>query len=147
MWKASLVQLPFALWLYRGIEQLPLAAEENHDAKQDMPRGILSGLVTLILCAFLSVAPSAGMAPGAAAVGRSNEPLFLGFHTIIFAYGRQIYSLSRAGYFPAWLSVTRRLAVGTALDGGARVRRGGWYPGVSDDRGAVEAFVGRFLER
>jgi ethanolamine permease len=28
------------------------------------------------------------------------------FHAIIFAYGRQIYSLSRAGYFPHFLSVT-----------------------------------------
>src|SRR5204863_259327 len=45
------------------------------------------------------------------------------FHAIIFAYGRQIYSLSRAGYFPTWLSVThgkretphRALAVGSAL--------------------------------
>src|SRR5262249_12685580 len=32
--------------------------------------------------------------------------LIASFHTIIFAYGRQIYSLSRAGYFPTWLSVT-----------------------------------------
>jgi amino acid transporter len=32
--------------------------------------------------------------------------LIASFHTIIFAYGRQIYSLSRAGYFPRWLSVT-----------------------------------------
>ena len=86
--------------------------------------------------------------PGAAKVGASNEPLFLGFqtifgaglkarmlalaacagliasfHTIIFAYGRQIYSLSRAGYFPTWLSVThgtretpqRALLAGSAL--------------------------------
>jgi len=32
--------------------------------------------------------------------------LIASFHTIIYAYGRQIYSLSRAGYFPQWLSVT-----------------------------------------
>ena len=34
--------------------------------------------------------------------------LIASFHTIIFAYGRNIYSLSRAGYFPKWLSVTHR---------------------------------------
>src|SRR4051794_15218016 len=28
---AAISQLPFALWLYLGIEQLPLAAEESHD--------------------------------------------------------------------------------------------------------------------
>ena len=127
---------------------MPLAAEESHDPKHDMPRGILYGLLTLIVCSFLTVVLSAGIAPGVAQVGTSNEPLFLGFqtifgaglkarvlalaacagliasfHTIIFAYGRQIYSLSRAGYFPTWLSVThgrretphRALLAGSAL--------------------------------
>lgn len=146
--RATLLELPFALWLYLGIEQLPLAAEESHDPKQDMPRGILSGLATLIVVSFLTVVLSVGIAPGWAKVAASNEPLFLGFqtifglglkarilalvactglvasfHTIIFAYGRQIYSLSRAGYFPTWLSVThgtretphRALLAGSAL--------------------------------
>jgi ethanolamine permease len=123
--------LPFALWVYLGIEQLPLAAEEAHDPVRDMPKGILLALATLILFAFLTVILNAGIAPGVRAVGRSNEPLFLAFrtifgngatarvlallgcaglvasfHAIIFAYGRQIYSLSRAGYFPTWLSLT-----------------------------------------
>jgi ethanolamine permease len=145
---SALIELPFALWLYLGIEQLPLAAEESHDPAKDMPRGILSGLATLIAISFLTVVLSAGIAPGAAKIATSNEPLFLGFqtifgqglktrmlaliactgliasfHTIIFAYGRQIYSLSRAGYFPTWLSVThgrrrtpqRALLAGSAL--------------------------------
>jgi len=124
-----LAALPFALWLYLGIEQLPLAAEECHDPARDMPKAILWGLVTLIICSFLTVYASAAIPPGASAVGASQEPLFLGFestfgssakllgviactgliasfHGIIYAYGRQIYSLSRAGYFPRWLSQT-----------------------------------------
>ncbi|WP_242671253.1 amino acid permease [Hylemonella gracilis] len=32
--------------------------------------------------------------------------LIASFHTIIYAQGRQIYSLSRAGYFPRALSIT-----------------------------------------
>jgi ethanolamine permease len=32
--------------------------------------------------------------------------LVASFHTILFAKGRQIYSLSRAGYFPRFLSLT-----------------------------------------
>jgi ethanolamine permease len=32
--------------------------------------------------------------------------LIASFHTIIYAMGRQVYSLSRAGYFPRGLSVT-----------------------------------------
>ena len=138
--------LPFALWVYLGIEQLPLAAEEAHDPARDMPKGMLLGLATLIVFAFLTVILNAGIAPGAGEVGRSNEPLFLGlrtifgnsatarllaligctgllasFHAIIFAYGRQIYSLSRAGYFPTWLSVThdRRQTPDRALIAGS----------------------------
>jgi len=129
-WKGSLAALPFALWLYLGIEQLPLAAEESHDPCRDMPKGILYGLLTLIVCSFLTMILSAAIAPGAAKLGASQEPLVLSFqtiagsqwtklfatvacigliasfHTILYAYGRQIYSLSRAGYFPQWLSVT-----------------------------------------
>ncbi len=129
--RGVLAALPFAIWFYLAIEQLPLAAEEAHTPQRDLPRGILLGLATLVACSFLTLVLSAGLAPGAAALGRSDEPLFeslraifgdgLGtdalalvavaglvasFHTIIFAYGRQIYSLSRAGYFPRWLSVT-----------------------------------------
>ena len=147
-WLGVLTALPFALWVYLGIEQLPLAAEESHDPVRDMPKGILLGLITLILCSFLTVILNAGIPPGASKVGVSTEPLFLGFraifgagmgsrvlalfactgllasfHTIIYAYGRQIYSLSRAGYFPSWLSVThgarktphRALVAGSAL--------------------------------
>lgn len=123
--------LPFAIWFYLAIEELPLAAEEAHDPKRDMPRGILLGLLTLVVCAFLTLFLNSSIAPGAAVLGDSEEPLFAGFttifgegigtkllaliavtglvasfHTIIFAYGRQIYSLSRAGYFPRWLSLT-----------------------------------------
>ena len=123
--------LPFAIWFYLAIEQLPLAAEESHDPKRDMPRGLLWGIATLILASLLTLFLNAGIAPGAAAVGASEEPLSLGFrtilgdgvgatllalaavagliascHAIIYAYGRNIFSLSRAGYYPHWMSVT-----------------------------------------
>jgi ethanolamine permease len=123
--------IPFAIWFFLAIEELPLAAEESHDPVRDIPRATIYGLMTLIAAAFLTLFLNAGIAPGAAAVGESNEPLFLAFktifgdgtaasllaliavtglvasfHTIIFAFGRNIFSLSRAGYFPRWLSVT-----------------------------------------
>ena len=41
-----LAALPFAVWLYLAIEQLPLAAEESHDPKKDMPKGLLLGIAT-----------------------------------------------------------------------------------------------------
>jgi ethanolamine permease len=133
-WRGVLRALPFALWVYLGIEQLPLAAEEAHDPARDMPKAMLLGLATLVVFAFLTIVLNAGIAPGAAQVGRSGEPLFVAlrtvfgngatarilalagcagliasFHAILFAYGRQIYSLSRAGYFPVWLSVTHKV--------------------------------------
>ncbi|HKZ74805.1 MAG TPA: amino acid permease [Steroidobacteraceae bacterium] len=129
--------LPFAVWLFLAIEQLPLAAEETHDPKQDMPKGLILGMATLVVSAFLTMFLNAGVGSteegkmhGAFTLGGSLEPLLDGFrvtiggfgakalallavigliasfHTIIFAYGRQIFSLSRAGYFPQALSVT-----------------------------------------
>jgi ethanolamine permease len=130
-WMGMASALPFAIWFYLAIEELPLAAEESHDPKRDMPKGIMFGLLTLIITAFLVLFLNAGIAPGAEVVGSSDEPLFLGFqtifgsgigskmlaliavagliasfHTIIFAYGRNIYSLSRSGYLPKILSIT-----------------------------------------
>ena len=142
---ATLWALPFAVWLFLAIEQLPLAAEESHDPKRDMPRGIILGILTLIVSAFCVLFLNSGVSPGAFGLSTSAEPLLDGFraiyggglanvlaliaviglvasfHTIIFAYGRQIYSLSRAGYFPPALSVTHgtRKTPHVALVGGA----------------------------
>ena len=126
-----LASLPFAVWLFLAIEQLPLAAEESVDPKRDMPKGILLGMATLVVSAFMIVLlnPSV-VGVGSHKLGSSLEPLLDGFravygdvgvtvlgiaaltgliasfHTILYAQGRQIYSLSRAGYFPTKLSIT-----------------------------------------
>jgi ethanolamine permease len=126
----ALAALPFAVWLFLAIEQLPLAAEESVDPKKDMPTGIILGMFTLIVSAFMILWLNPSVPNGTFALGKSTEPLLDGFraiygsdiarllalvavvgliasfHTIIFAKGRQIYSLSRAGYFPRWLSIT-----------------------------------------
>ncbi len=52
-WTAVGAALPFAIWLYLAIEQLPLAAEESVDIKRDMPRGLIWGLATLVLTGVL----------------------------------------------------------------------------------------------
>jgi ethanolamine permease len=131
--------LPFAIWFYLAIEELPLAAEESHDPRRDIPKGTLYGLLTLIVTAFLVLFLNTGVTgvdpdttvEGVAGIAASGEPLLDGFrvifgsetaaallglfaltgliasfHTIIFAYGRNIFSLSRAGYFPHFLSIT-----------------------------------------
>lgn len=126
-----LATLPFAVWLFLAIEQVPLAAEESVDPKKDLPRGILLGFATLLLSAFMIVLLNPSVVGiGSYALGSSLEPLLDGFraiygdagavilglvaltgliasfHTILYAQGRQVYSLSRAGYFPSALSVT-----------------------------------------
>ena len=160
--------LPFALWVYLGIEQLPLTAEESRDPGRDMPRGIFWSLGTLIVCSLLTPILSGSIPPGARKVGESQEPLFLGFqtifgagigsrllalcavtgliasfHAIIYAYGRQIYSLARAGYFPSWLSKTHgsrqtphcALIVGAVL--GYSAALGIWIAGANSKAGAI----------
>jgi ethanolamine permease len=134
-----LAALPFAVWLFLAIEQLPLAAEESADPKKDMPKGLIYGMATLmgsaLLITFLNSgvgSPDADKMHGAFSLSGSGEPLLDGFrviygtglakllaflavigliasfHTIIYAYGRQIYSLSRAGYYLGFMSITHQ---------------------------------------
>ncbi|WP_125130355.1 amino acid permease [Microbacterium sp. 10M-3C3] len=126
-----LFALPFAMWFFLGIEELPLAAEESHNPVRDIPRagfwarGTL--IVTGLLVLFFNTALLGAEDTGAADQG---EPLLNGFRAmvgdqaaavlalfaligllaslqgIMFAYGRNMYSLSRAGYYPRFLSLT-----------------------------------------
>ena len=130
-WTGVFASLPFAIWFLLAIEQLPLAAEESHDPQKDMPKGLLWGILTLLILGFGTLLFNTAIPPGANKLGASAQPLLDGlvgifgegigtkflallavagliasFHTIIYAYGRNIYSLSRAGYFPRWLSIT-----------------------------------------
>jgi ethanolamine permease len=152
-WKGVLATLPFAVWLFLAIEQLPLAAEESADPKKDMPKGLILGMLTLMVSALLITFLNAsvgstdeGKMHGAFSLATSGEPLLDGFrvlygsgaaktlallatigliasfHTIIYAYGRQIYSLARAGYYLPFMSLTSAkkvphmaLFMGTAL--------------------------------
>jgi len=123
--------IPFAIWFYLAIEELPLAAEESHDPKRDIPRATLWGITTLVVTGALTFLLNGAVDGGAKSIGLSATPLFDGFKavfgdnagaailaligligliasffTIIYAYGRNTYSLSRAGYFPHFLSLT-----------------------------------------
>ena len=128
-WLGVLYALPFAMWFFLGIEELPLAAEEAHNPQKDIPRAGIVGLLTLCgtgaIVFFLNPAVT-----GSEALGASGEPLLDGFRQflsadlaallslfaligllaslqgIMFAYGRNMYSLSRAGYYPKVLSIT-----------------------------------------
>jgi len=173
-WGGVLASLPFAVWLFLAIEELPLAAEESVDPKVDMPKGLIFGMFTLMFSALMIMLLNAsigsveeGKLHGSFSLGTSAEPLLDGFrvvydtdlakllalfavigliasfHTIIFAFGRQIYSLSRAGYYPAVLSVTHgsrktpHLALFTGAGLGLLVIMVVWFALGAEKGGAV----------
>jgi len=126
-----LFALPYAMWFFLGIEELPLAAEESHNPVRDIPRAGLIARTTLIVTGLLVLFLNTALI-GSEAAGTAGEPLLDGFRAmvgdgaaavlalaalvgllaslqgIMFAYGRNMYSLSRAGYYPKVLSLTGR---------------------------------------
>lgn len=130
-WYGVFAALPFAIWFYLAIEELPLAAEETIDTVKDMPKVLILGIFTLLALSLFTLVINSGIAGGAQAIGSSGAPLNDGFiaifgegattvvltlialtglvasfHTIIYAYGRVLFALSRAGYIPRWISIT-----------------------------------------
>ena len=124
-----LFALPFAMWFFLGIEELPLAAEESHNPTRDIPKAGIWARGTLIVTGLLVLFLNTGVL-GAEVTGVSGEPLLDGFRAIVgdqlaavlalfalvgllaslqgimLAYGRNMYSLSRAGYYPKFFSLT-----------------------------------------
>lgn len=122
MWAA----LPFAIWFFLAIEGVPLAAEETSDPARNVPRGIIAAIgVLLVACGVVLVLTTGAV--GAQAMSSSGNPLvaalgqtgaarvvnYIGlagliasFFSIIYAYSRQLFALSRAGYLPQLLSIT-----------------------------------------
>lgn len=130
-WYGVFAALPFAIWFYLAIEELPLAAEETVDTVKDMPKALILGIFTLLALSLFTLVINSGLGGGAKVIGSSGAPLNDGFvaifgegattvvltlialtglvasfHTIIYAYGRVLFALSRAGYIPRWISVT-----------------------------------------
>jgi ethanolamine permease len=121
---------PFAIWFFLAVESVPLAAEEARDPARSMPRGIVAAMGVLVVLAVLMLVFTPGAAGSAAIAASGNPPvdalagggapdgltrvvnyaglfgLVASFFSIIYAYSRQTFALSRAGYLPRTLSVT-----------------------------------------
>ena len=123
--------VPYAIWFFLAVEGVPLAAEEAKDPTKSLPRGLIGSMLILAAFAMLILFLGAGAA-GADLLKDSGAPLvdalkavygentwlasfvnFVGlagliasFFSIIYAYSRQIFALSRAGYLPTSLSLT-----------------------------------------
>jgi ethanolamine permease len=136
--------IPYAIWFYLAIEQLPLAAEEAHDTVRDMPKALIWSIVTLLIFSLFVLILNPGIPAtftnaegkvftGAAAIAQSSAPLADGFvaifgnsivtkiltilaltglvasfQAVIYSYGRVLFSLSRAGYYPRWISIVSK---------------------------------------
>ncbi|MBL4672829.1 MAG: ethanolamine permease [Arenicella sp.] len=130
--------IPFAMWLFLAVEGVPLAAEEAKDPATDMPKGIITAMIFLLIFGVLILFLSAGGA-GADYMKDHAAPLvgalqyvygedswaaqfvnvvglaglIASFFSIIYAYSRQVFALSRAGYLPKFLSITGKNKVPT----------------------------------
>lgn len=118
--------VPFAIWFFLAVEGVPLAAEEAREPEKNVPKGIIVSMLVLIVTGATVLVLSTG-ALGAQALSTSANPLvealgtsgaakvvnYIGlaglvasFFSIVYAYSRQTFALSRAGYLPTSLSVT-----------------------------------------
>ena len=114
-----------------AVEGGPLAAEETSNPAKDIPKGSIVAMVILLVFAAMVLFLAPGVAGsemmknhGAPLVGALQVVygensgiatfvnvvglfgLIASFFSIIFAYSRQVFALSRAGYLPRFLSVT-----------------------------------------
>lgn len=127
----AIAALVYGIWFFLAVEGVPLAAEESSNPKRDMPRGIITAMITLLIfgASMLLLVPGTA---GSSAMSTSNSPLpealravgnplladivnyaglaglIASFFSIVFAYSRQLFALSRAGYLPRFLSVTSK---------------------------------------
>jgi ethanolamine permease len=121
---------PFAIWFFLAVECVPLASEEARDPARALPRGIVAAMGVLLVLAVLMLVFTSGTGGSEAMSASGNPPvealevagssstlteivnyaglfgLVASFFSIIYAYSRQTFALSRAGYLPRVLSVT-----------------------------------------
>ncbi|GAA5594861.1 General aromatic amino acid permease [Kocuria rhizophila] len=123
--------LVYGIWFFLAVEGVPLAAEETTDPKRDMPRGIIVAMLFLLVSGALMLVLVPGAA-GSLSMSTSDNPLpeairavdgqdsimasvvnyaglaglVASFFSIMYAYSRQLFALSRAGYLPRFLSLT-----------------------------------------
>lgn len=132
--KGLFAAIPFAIWLFLGVEQAASASEEARDPGKTMPLGLIGGMVVLLFTAsgILLLAPGGGN-PHVASAG---DPLyaamtlpdgdgslklvrdlvglgaifglFATFFSLTYSASRQLYALGRNGSLPKIVAYTNR---------------------------------------
>lgn len=128
-WQGVFAALPFAMWLYVCIEGVAMVAEEVKNPEKNIPKGYISGILTLMLLAIGVMVLTGGITDWkllsaidyplpesiGLVLGKQNSltKIFAGiglfgllasFNGIILSYSRQIFALSRGRYLPSVLS-------------------------------------------
>jgi ethanolamine permease len=128
-WLGVFAALPFAIWLYVCIEGIAMVAEEVENPSKNIPKGYISGILTLTILAIGVMMLTGGITnweklsaidyplPEAIGIvlGKQNgiTKIFAGiglfgliasFNGIIISYSRQLFALARAGYLPSFLA-------------------------------------------
>jgi ethanolamine permease len=102
-WGGVFACLPFAVWMYLGIEGLANVAEEARDPRRDLPRGFGWAMATLVVLALGVLVTSVGVAgwpavvyptPGAEA---SDSPLPLALAHVVGGRGALYHLLITIG--------------------------------------------------
>lgn len=124
-----LYYFPLASWFYVGVEVMTLSCSEVKDAGTFVPQAMFACMITLLVTSFLILFGSSLQSPGPTVLADEVLPLNPGYQyafnissqicTVLaipgtfatafgfmFAYGRQIYSMSTSGLFPHFLSQT-----------------------------------------
>jgi ethanolamine permease len=127
--------IPFALWMFLGVEQAALAAEETDDPARTLPKALAIAVATLLISA-LGVVVLGTAGAGVQRLASSQDPLYAAltspsvygtetpltkligagvlagliatFFSVVYASSRQLYALARDGYLLRRLAAVNR---------------------------------------
>jgi len=125
--------IPFAIWLYLGIESMVMLVEEVKTPTMMLAKSMKITLYTLMVLSFLVMIVTGGL-PGWSQFAATNDPLpqaiklvvganniwfhlvvamglaglLAAFHGLVYVSSRQIYGLSRIGFLPRSLGVVNK---------------------------------------
>eukprot|EP00727_Mastigamoeba_balamuthi_P003863 m51a1_g13474 hypothetical protein (487) ;mRNA; r:84-1544 len=123
--------MPYAVWFFLAVEELPLAAGEAANPARDVPLASLLSVATLSVCAVCTAASFSATPPGARAVAASSGPaatvllatygdrpwvralsmpavlgLAASMHSVTYACGRQLQAMAEQGFYPRALAAS-----------------------------------------
>lgn len=127
-WMGVMASVPFAIWFFLALEGGAMAAEEMINPQKDIPKGFLTGMLTLFIMMCLTLFLTAGIVdytkvsavdfplPAAleAVYGKGLLTLLVNFlglfgliaslNGIIVGSSRQLFAMARTGYLPKFIA-------------------------------------------